>query len=156
MRDEPCGCSGVTKRGSMDPQTHDSASRWACQCARVNLVKTLPGHIVLQNHKVHSICVLISAHPYFKRHVKLALCLCFFMYKSHHDCTSCSSPFPSNASGKYVCGTEGSAFLPLLVVCSAMGGGSGDSMIHLTSTLEVVRGWQSCRRRRRDSVAVCE
>lgn len=55
-----------------------------------------------------------------------------------------------------MCGTEGSAFLPLLVVCSAIGGGSGDSMIHLTSTLEVVRGWQGCRRRRRDSFAVCE
>lgn len=50
-------------------------------------------------------------------------------------------------NGVFVCGTEGSAFLPLLVVCSVIRGGSGDSMIHLTSTLEVVRGGKSCRRR---------
>lgn len=69
----------------MDPQTHDSDSRRAYQCARVNLVKTWPVHIVLQNHKVLSICVLISARPYCKLHVKLAhyvfvsLCIRFIM-----------------------------------------------------------------------------
>lgn len=82
----------------------------------------------------------------------------------HHNCSWCKMEMaalhsPPVPQGKLcVCGTEGSAFFPLLVVCSAIGGGSGDSMIHLTSTLEVVRGWQSCRRRIRDSFAVwgCE
>ncbi len=85
------------------------------------------------------------------------------MYKIHHDCSSLQdensrSPFPSSASGKteYVSVAPRDLLFSRCFVCSAIGGGSGDSMIHLTSTLEVVRGWQGCRRRRRDSFAVCE